>query len=306
MLKLIAYLYIFEVICCITFCHNGSVTIAFATSRAMLHADGELSLLVAAATAHGLRSEVCSWDDPAIDWNSFDQVVIRSCWDYTGRRQEFLDWAHSVPHLHNPAPVIVWNTDKTYLRACAAAGIPIIDTYWDVQQGDDIGDHTEWVCKPSISAGSKDTARWNSRDDVYAHSVELTAAGRTSMVQPYIQSVDSDGETAMIFVGGAYSHAIRKGQLLYRGEGIRDDRHTRESITPRAPTAAQLEVAAESLRTVAHILDLPEPLLYARVDLVAAADGSPLVIELELTEPSLFLAHSTRGADLLIEALEAL
>ncbi|MGZ8761426.1 MAG: hypothetical protein ACXWXV_12765, partial [Aeromicrobium sp.] len=92
--------------------------------------------------------------------------------------------------------------------------------------------------------------------------------------------------------------------LLYKGEGVRQDRHDRESITPRAPTAAQHEIAAESLASVARILDLGDPLLYARVDLVTAPDGSPLVIELELTEPSLFTAHSTGSADRLIRALE--
>lgn len=272
----------------------------------MQHVDDELPLLVTAAAAHGRHGQVEVWDDPSVDWDRFEHVIIRSCWDYTDRRPEFVAWSASVPALHNPAPVISWNTDKAYLRDCAAAGIPVIETYWDVQAGDDIGSHTEWVCKPSVSAGSRDTARWNSRDDVYAHSAQLLAAGRSSIVQPYIQSVDSDGETAMIFIRGAFSHAVRKGQLLYKGEGVRTERDgAHEAITPRAPTATQLEVAAEALRSAEGILGLDKPLLYARVDLVAAPDGAPLVMELELTEPSLFLAHGPDAADLLIEALDA-
>lgn len=281
------------------------VQIAFATSESMRHLDDELPLLVAAATDRGHRANNISWDDPAADWNSYDTVVVRSCWDYTGRREEFVAWARSIPSLQNPSDVIAWNTDKAYLREFAACGTPIIDTYWNVRNGDDIGEHGEWVCKPSVSAGSQDTARWGSREEVYAHSAGLIAAGRTSMVQPYIQSVDTDGETAMIFLGGEFSHAIRKGQLLHKGEGVRQDRDSRETITPRAPTAAQHEIAAESLASVARILALDEPLLYARVDLVNAPDGSPLVIELELTEPSLFLAHSEDGADRLVRALES-
>lgn len=271
----------------------------------MRHLDDELQLLVTAANDRGHRADICVWDDPAIDWNPYDSVVVRSCWNYTGRREEFVAWARSVPSLHNPSDVIAWNTDKVYLREFAASGTPVIDTYWDVQRGDDIGEHSEWVCKPSISAGSRDTARWSSREEVYAHSAALVAAGRTSMVQPYVQSVDTDGETAMIFLGGDFSHAIRKGQLLHKGEGADVDRDSRESITPRAPTAAQHEVAAESLAVVARIVALDEPLLYARVDLVTASDGSPVVIELELTEPSLFLNHSEDGADLLIRGLES-
>jgi hypothetical protein len=282
----------------------STVQIAFATSRTYRSIDTEIPLLVTAATARGHQAESPIWDDPEVDWSSYDAVVVRSCWDYTGRREEFLAWARSVPTLHNPAPVIEWNTDKVYLREFAADGTPIIDTCWNVRAGDDIGDHDEWVCKPSVSVGSQDTARWTSREEVYAHSAELIATGRTSMVQPYIQSVDTHGETAMIFLGGTFSHAIRKGQLLHKGEGVRQDRHDRESITPRAPTAAQHEIAAESLASVARILDLDAPLLYARVDLVTAADGSLLVIELELTEPSLFIAHSAGSADRLVRALE--
>lgn len=279
--------------------------IAFATSEAMRHLDDELPLLLAAATTRGHRADVCRWDDPVVDWDSYDAVVVRSCWDYSGRREEFVAWARSVPQLHNPVRVIAWNTDKVYLREFAEADMPIIDTHWNVGDGDDIGEHDEWVCKPSVSAGSRDTARWGTREEVYAHSAALVAAGRTSMVQPYIQSVDTDGETAIIFIGGEYSHAIRKGQLLHKGEGIRLDRDGRGTTTPRAPTAAQHEIAAESLAATARILGLDEPLLYARVDLVTAPNGSPLIIELELTEPSLFLAHSEDCADRLVRALEA-
>lgn len=278
--------------------------IALATATAHRAADTDLPLLVDAASRRGHQVDIFDWNDPSVDWNGFDRVVVRSTWDYTDRRDEFLAWTRSIPALQNPADVIAWNTDKTYLREFAADA-PVIETHWNVTAGDDIGDHAEWVCKPSVSAGSRDTARWGSRDEVYAHSAALIAAGRTSMVQPYIQSVDSDGETAMIFIAGMFSHAIRKGQLLHAGEGVRDDRHAdAEHITPRAPTAAQHEIAAESLAAVERLLGLTEPLLYARIDLVGAEDGSPMVIEVELTEPSLFLTHSTNGAERLIRALE--
>ncbi len=278
--------------------------IAFATAAAFRELDEDLPLLIAAGEERGHRAELADWDQPGVDWQGFDHVVVRSCWNYIDQRDEFVAWAGSIPSLRNPSKVIAWNTDKIYLRECAAAGMPMIDTYWNAKEGDDIGDPEEWVCKPSISAGSIDTGRWSTREEVYAHSAELIAAGRTSIVQPYIQSVDNDGETAMIFIGGEFSHAIRKGQLLKRGEGINDERAGTESVTPRAPTAVQHEVAAEALATVQHLLSLDAPLLYARVDLVTAPDGSPLVIELELTEPSLFLPHSEGGADRLIQALE--
>ncbi len=160
--------------------------------------------------------------------------------------------------------------------------------------------------KPTISAGSRDTARWTSRDDVYAHSAELMAAGRTSMTQPYIASVDDEGETAMIFFRGEFSHAIRKGAILAQGEGVRQDRNGRgENPLARTPSDAQHAVATRALAAVDEIIGHDADLLYARVDLVTAADGSPLVIELELAEPSLFLPWSDGGAERLVEALAA-
>ena len=34
------------------------------------------------------------------------------------------------------------------------------------------------------------------------------------MIQPYLTAVDTFGETALIFFGGVFSHAIRKGPML--------------------------------------------------------------------------------------------
>lgn len=281
------------------------MTLAFATSRAHGSLDPDLPLLVDAATSRGIAAEIVVWDDPAIDWTSYDAVVVRSCWDYIARREEFLAWAASVPRLHNPHAVLTWNTDKVYLRQLEAAGVPIIETRWDVAPGDDIGEHAEWVVKPTISAGSKDTARWATVDEVWAHSAELVAAGRTSMTQPYISSVDDEGETALMYVSGTFSHAIRKGPLLRRGEGVRQDRDSREEITPREAGAAQRAIADHAIEATVSTLGLDRPPLYARVDLVTASDGSPLLIELELAEPSLFLPQSGGGADRLIDALLA-
>ena len=281
------------------------MTIAFASCSWAFELDPDLPLLVEAAAQRGIDAEITIWDDTAVDWNAYDAVVVRSCWDYTTRRDEFLDWAASVPHLHNSHDVLAWNTDKVYLRQVEAAGVPIIETRWNIAEGDDLGDHTEWVVKPTVSAASLDTARWEAPADVYAHSAALVGAGRTSMTQPYISSVDDEGETAMLFFGGEFSHAIRKGPILVRGEGIRQDRDEGGVDELRTPTQAQHDVAAAALAAVDEVLGHPADLLYARVDLVTAADGSPLVIELELTEPYLFLPLADGGAGRLMDAVAA-
>lgn len=291
-------------------CHHGAVppasSLALVTSSAVRDLDADLPLAVQAATAHGTHADVVVWDDPAVDWTSYDVVIVRSCWDYLSRRDEFLAWAASVPHLHNDVRTLAWNTDKTYLRQLEAAGVPIIETRWDVAPGDDIGDHAEWVVKPTVSAGSKDTARWATRDEAWQHSASLVAAGRSSMTQPYIASVDDEGETALLYFSGTFSHAIRKGPLLERGEGVRQDRDSRESITARTPTPAQLAIGSLAIAAASEAIGTDRPPLYARVDLVTAADGSPLLIELELTEPSLFLPHAGGAAERLVAAALAL
>jgi glutathione synthase/RimK-type ligase-like ATP-grasp enzyme len=281
------------------------MTIAFVSSSSAIAIDPDLPLLLEAAGRRDLRAELAVWDDPGVDWSSYDAVVVRSCWDYIGRREEFLRWAATVPQLHNSGAILTWSTDKTYLQQLEAAGIPIIETRWDVAPGDDLGDHAEWVVKPTISAGSRDTARWETAEEAWEHSAALVAAGRTSMTQPYIASVDDEGETAMLYFSGTFSHAIRKGPLLERGEGVRQDRDSRETISPRVPSPEQRDLAERTIDAARTAMGLSSAPLYARVDLVTAPNGSPLVIELELAEPSLFLPQSHGGEDRLIDAVLA-
>ncbi len=265
--------------------------------------DADILFVQQVAEDHDITMEVVHWDDPKVDWSRFDLVVVRSCWDYVGRRDEFLAWADSVPNLQNTARTLRWNTDKVYLRELESAGVRIIPTLWNVTAGDRLVDSGEWVVKPTISAGSKGTARWDSPADVYHHSQSLQDAGRVSMTQPYIASVDDEGETAMMFFGGQFSHAVRKGPLLELGEGVRDDRDGRGENRARIPTERQHQVARQALDAATAIIG--DRLLYARVDLVTADDGEPIVIELELTEPYFFFEHVPEGAANLVRAIES-
>lgn len=262
--------------------------------------DPDLPLLVAAAAARGVDSDVRVWNDFDVDWDGYDAVVVRSCWDYVPQRETFLAWAASVPHLHNPADVLTWTTDKTYLRLLAEQGVDVIETRWSVREGEDVGDHDEWVVKPTISAGSADTARWRTREEVWRHSEALLASGRPTMVQPYVSSVDTDGETALLFFDGTFSHAIRKGPMLSREAAVRVEPELREEITPRVPADATIDFGSRVLETAVGLLG-HRP-LYARVDVAHRADGSPTLMELELAEPSLFLEHGEGSADRLVAA----
>jgi glutathione synthase/RimK-type ligase-like ATP-grasp enzyme len=232
------------------------------------------------------------WDDPTARWDD-GFVAIRSTWDYTKRRAAFLAWARQVPQLANPADIVEWNSDKVYLRALAEAGLPVVPTAWaGPDEPVSIPFDGEVVVKPSVGAGSRGAGRFgpDQRADALEHAAALQAAGRTVMVQPYLSGVDEAGETALLFFAGRFSHAIRKAPLLE--PGVRHSLEAEhlwvpETITPREPGAAELAVAQ---RVVDHI----GPLLYTRVDLLPTPDG-PVVVELELVEPSLFL--TTGGED---------
>jgi glutathione synthase/RimK-type ligase-like ATP-grasp enzyme len=276
--------------------------IAIATCAELPQLGDDEPMLLDELRARGIDAEPAVWDDPTIDWAAYQLVVVRCTWDYAHRRDEFVAWADSVPRLLNSADVIRWNTDKRYLAQLPAA----VPTQF-VQHGDSWEPPAdEYVVKPAVSAGSRDTARYARGEEPRAetHVASLTRQHRTVMVQPYLTSVDERGETALVYLGGKYSHAICKGQMLIPGREPSSDLYLPEMITARAPSEAELAVAEQTLDS------LPwrrEQLLYARVDLIDGVDGTPLVVELELTEPSLFLAYgagaAARLAELVIERL---
>jgi hypothetical protein len=278
--------------------------IALVSSDRGLRVDPDLPIAQRAFRDAGFDVDLVRWDDD-VDWAAYGLAVVRSCWDYAWRLEEFLGWAGSVPRLRNDVALLRWNTDKTYLRDLERAGLPVVATVWDPAHAGELPDAGEWVVKPSVSAGSRDTARWPDPTAVLAHVAELTGRGRTAMVQPYLDSVDDAGETAMLFIGGRFSHAVRKGPLLKRGEGVRMDRDSRGDLRPAEPTPAQRATAQAVFDAVADLVPGIAAPLYARIDLIDDADGSPVVLELELTEPSLFLPQAPEAATTLVRAVEA-
>lgn len=278
--------------------------IALATCRQLPAGDEDSGLLLSACSAAGLDAEWRTWDDPAVDWGSYDLVVIRATWDYAPRRDDFAAWAASVPRLANPAEVVAWNTDKTYLRELAGAGVPVVPTAW-LAPGTPV-DWPDWpdlVVKPTVSAGSQDTARYGpgELDKARAHADRLLAAGRPVMVQPYLAGVDTAGESMLVHVGGGYSHGLRKEAILQAGVAAETDALFRaEQVAVRPPTAAERAVAEQALAVVPGGA---ARLLYARVDLLPDEAGDPVVIELELAEPSLWLSLAPGAADRLAGAI---
>ncbi|UQT61736.1 hypothetical protein M4V62_28710 [Streptomyces durmitorensis] len=267
---------------------------ALVTSRPQLETglDRDLPELARSLGAAGADVATVSWDDPRVDWEGFDLVVIRSAWDYSERVTEFVAWAGRVARLTvlaNPASVVRWNTDKRYLEDLATAGIPVVPTRY-LAPGDtvEIPDDGEFVVKPTSGAGARYAARYEkgAYDAAAAHIERMHGEGLTAMVQPYMPRIDETGERALVYVGGRFLHAIQKGAVLAPGTAYDDEKMPHPDLRPWQPTPAELDLAE---RALAAVPGSPE-LLYARVDLVDDADGgAPCVMELELVEPNLFL-----------------
>lgn len=305
---------------------DGRATrVALVTAREALALDQDLPPLVAALADSGARVSTPCWDDGDVDWRHFDLAVLRSTWDYVDRIGEFLAWTDRCAlqtRLVNPPEVIRWNTDKHYLLELADRGVPVVPTTF-VEPGTEAagaldafleggdasmnvgasGPFAEFVVKPAVGAGSKDTARYRraERARALAHLGSLLAARRSAMLQPYLEAVDAHGETAVIYLGGRFSHAIRKGPLLALDAGLVEGLFAPEEITPREPEPAEHAVAASAYGALPF-----EAPVYARIDLVRDARGAPRVLELELTEPSLFFTHAPDSARRFADALLAL
>ncbi|MFD3556314.1 RimK family alpha-L-glutamate ligase [Streptomyces goshikiensis] len=272
--------------------------------------DAELPVLIAALRERGVDAAAADWDDAGFDWAAQDAVVIRSTWDYTERLPEFLAWASrvaAVTALHSPAEVVRWNSDKTYLAELAAAGVPTVPTRF-IAPGEpvELTEGGEIVVKPSVSAGARNSARYTpaQRGAAEAHVRMLHEGGATAMVQPYLERI-VDGERALVFLGGEFSHAMRKGPVLTDTGRVDNTRVPHPDLVGHAPDAAELAVARAALTALATAR-AAGPLLYARVDLALDAAGSPVVMELELIEPNLFLTATAGGVDRFVEAVTRL
>jgi O-ureido-D-serine cyclo-ligase len=289
--------------------------VALVTAIAAFALDEDLAPLQQALHTAGVQSQIVAWDDMTVSWGRFDAALLRSTWDYTERLPEFLEWAHQCEVqtlLLNPLDVVKRNVDKHYLAELAKKKIAVVPSSF-VEPGDDAGaaldkflkkykDADEFVVKPAIGAGSRDAQRYRRAQAVgaTAHIARLLAEQRSVLLQPYLASVDENGETALMFFDGEFSHAIRKGPLLVADEGPTEALFAAETITERTPGEDELKLARATLKA----LGTAEPLLYARIDLIRDAAGAPRVLELELTEPSLFFPYGEGSAERFVAALK--
>jgi glutathione synthase/RimK-type ligase-like ATP-grasp enzyme len=278
------------------------IAIATCTGYADLKADDDL--LGEALRARGAEAVAVVWDELGVGWEGFDLCLVRSTWDYHEKYEEFLEWARRVEEaamLQNPAELIAWNSDKAYLRELTETGVPTVPTAW-VEQGS--GEHLEailaregWeeaVVKPTVDLGAKNLRRVRAGGDDAQSALEAVLVRGDAMVQPFLPSLETEGETSLIYIEGAFSHAVRKRpakgdfrvQSIWGGTAAATD-----------PEPRQIEAAESALAQLA------EPPLYARADLVTLPAGTPALIELELIEPNLYLTTNRTAAERLANAV---
>ena len=232
------------------------------------------------------------WDDPAVDWGRFELVVVRSAWDYAERSAEFLRWAEGVPRIENPLAALRFGVDKEgYLGALAGAGVPVVPTTFVRANEAFVAPAEPFVVKPAISAGGRRSARFDGSDATAGELVaEITAARETAMVQPFLAGA---AESALVYVDGSYSHSLSRRAALPVGQA-EEVLYLEEELGPYDASPAERDVAGAAIAVV------PEPPLYARVDLLGG-----LVLELEVVEPSLYLSYGDGSADVFAAAVSA-
>jgi hypothetical protein len=281
--------------------------VAFVTYAALPELSADDRLAADALRRLGARVESVAWDAPGVPWSSFDAIVVRSCWDYHVRPLEFRAWLDDVERsgarLWNPAPLLRWNMEKTYLRELEARGVAVVPTRW-VERGAEPSlvsllareGWSDAVVKPVLSASAHET--WRTGAGQAAADEErfrgLLARGGV-MVQPFLGAVRDEGEWSLLFFGGAFSHAVVKrpadGDFRVQESfgGVARREHPQPALLAQAQAVADL---------------VPGPWLYARVD-GCVVDGRFLLMELEMLEPSLFLASDPRAAPRFAEAILA-
>ncbi|MGH3400956.1 MAG: ATP-grasp domain-containing protein [Streptosporangiaceae bacterium] len=281
--------------------------VAIAASGDFLELDDGWPGLRDALLADGLVPRVAVWDDPDVDWAAFGLVVAMYTWGYVTRRAAFLAWAErvgAVTRLANTADHLRWNSDKTYLADLGAAGLPVVPTSWVAPGQSWEPPGQDYVVKPTVASGGLGAARYRTSPVEVAdgHVRRLHRAGHTVMVQPYQRSIDAIGETALVFLGDRFSHAVNKAALLAADAGESDRLWEREVITSTEASPGQRDLAEAVLAAVVRRLG---PTAYARIDLVED-DGAPRVLEVELVEPTLFLADAQGSSQRLAGVLRRL
>jgi hypothetical protein len=252
----------------------------------------EDALLLDFLMQRGLDVSLQIWDDPCVNWQDYDLVVLKSTWDYHNKYGAFLLWLEQLQtwdiKVCNPTNIIKWNSHKRYLCEVQQKGLKVVPSAYPIDIVHIMDcylkfETDEIVIKPCISAGAQDTIRIH-KDVFEQHREKIENLLKTTdmIIQPYIREIEQ-GEWSFLFFGGKFSHSVLKtpkpndfrvqhyhgGQISSRKVS---EQLVRDQITP-------------------YVTNFATNCLFARVDGVFIDEIFHLM-ELELIEPYLFLDAS--------------
>lgn len=266
---------------------------------------GVLERLAEALSTAGLTAVPTPWTGHVADAAGlmrFPLVLPLIAWGYHRDHDRWIQacatWATAGVRMLNPPSVLAWNSDKSYLGRLADQGVAIPDTVWidsptqaDLDAAFDRFGTDRIVVKPRVSGGAYKTLRL-SRGDRMEDAPEGPA-----MIQPYLPTIESEGETSLLFFGGRLSHVVAKRPVA--GEFRVQVQYGGGYVALAEPPAGALALAEKTLAAIG------EDLLYARIDMARDAEGGWLLMEAELIEPDFYLASAPEGGTRFAAAVRA-
>ncbi|WP_440880580.1 ATP-grasp domain-containing protein [Tenacibaculum sp. C7A-26P2] len=265
----------------------------------------EAYLLSNAIESKGLTVARTYWDNPNYDWTQTKAVVFRTVWDYFERFEEFNKWLDEVNQqtkLINPLKLIRWNIDKHYLKDLSLKGVKIIATEFI-----DTGKHkllssicesrgwSDIVIKPAISGGAFHTYKIKKANiSEYEALFKELVAERDMLVQEFQPTIMSRGEASLMVFNGKYTHAILK-KAKPGDFRVQDD---------FGGTVHSYEPSKDEIKLAEKVFTSCNPLpAYGRVDIVWNDKGAPMLSELEIIEPELWVRNNPSSANNLVDGI---
>jgi glutathione synthase/RimK-type ligase-like ATP-grasp enzyme len=233
-----------------------------------------------------------AWDDPTVNWQQFDALILRSCWNYHYHPKEFFDWTCELENngvkIFNEPSIVKWNMHKSYLKDLVANGITMANTQW-IDKGSSVDlqkvvrqiGSSKIIIKPCIAATAYQTFLVNSTN-FEEEKIQNLLQEHDLIIQEFIPEVQTDGEWSLLFFNKEFSHSVIKKPKA-------NDFRVQNDFGGSYSTAQPSEMILRQAKKI--IQSINSPLLYARVDGVVSK-GKFLLMELELIEPTLFLSSS--------------
>ena len=281
----------------------------FDTGRYLSVVPNEDEMLLNLFTKHHHQVTLKVWDDPSVDWTSYDIIIIKSTWDYfIGKIEKFYQWLtfikeKNIPCLNHP-DLIKWNADKHYLLDIQSAGLNIVPSIIIEKNNLFYADDAfqkfkadELIVKPTISGGAMNTLRLN-KNNAKDHEAQINdwLKEQAYLIQPLKKEVIKEGEWSFLFFNGQFSHHLLK--VAKEGEFRIQHFFGGKIISPDFDRNI-INIAQE------YVNKFATNSLYARVDGVITENGFELM-ELELIEPYMFFFTNEQSLENYYNAFEQL